>query len=314
MYTAEQVAAKIAEWEAQGMQKALIAWEAAKACIGWPYIFGAAGQECTIAYRRQVAGRGTEAKYQNVRKACQAIREQNPTGSCSGCKWYPGGKRVRSFDCRGFTRRILQQTYGWTLQGSGCTSQWNNAENWRAKGKISDGFPENVLVCLFYSKDGKEVTWEHTGFGLNNETVECSAGVQFNAKRDKKWTHWAVPKCVEGEIIPVPVPVTKPTLRRGSKGEYVTLLQTKLVQLGYDIGSAGVDGVYGRGTEAAVKAFQKDHGLAQDGICGPKTWEAIDAAQPETGLYTVHIPHLTKYKAEALIGQYSGAWMTKEDA
>ena len=39
-----------------------------------------------------------------------------------------------------------------------------------------------------------------------------------------------------------------------------------------------IDGDYGRGTEAAVKSFQKDHELTADGICGPKTWGALDAA------------------------------------
>lgn len=309
MNTAEQVAQKIAEMKTQGMPLSQVAWETAKACAGWAYVFGAAGEYCDSDNRWNYYKR-KGADHPSIKEACQILMGRK--SDCGGCKFYPGGK-TRFFDCRGFTRWILKTVYGWTLEGGGCTQQWNNADNWRAKGKISDGFPENVLVCLFYSKDGKERTWEHTGFGFNNETVECSSGVQYFTKRNQKWTHWAVPKCVEGEIIPVPVPVTKPTIKRGSKGEYVTLLQTKLVQLGYDIGSAGIDGNFGRGTEAAVKEFQKDHGLTEDGICGPKTWEAIDNAQPETGLYTVHIPHVTKYKAEGLINQYTGAWMTKEE-
>lgn len=35
------------------------------------------------------------------------------------------------------------------------------------------------------------------------------------------------------------------------------------------------DGIYGKGTVAAVKNFQQAHGLTADGICGPITWKAI---------------------------------------
>ena len=151
---------------------------------------------------------------------------------------------------------------------------------------------------------------EHTGFGLNNETCECSAGVQHFTKRNKKWTHWAIPRGLYGGEESVPVS-DNPTLRRGSKGDAVVRLQTSLVNLGYDIGSCGVDGDYGRATEAAVKAFQRDHGLAADGICGPLTYAALED-NPSQQLYTVHVPMLPLYKAEALVAAYSGAYMTKE--
>ena len=44
---------------------------------------------------------------------------------------------------------------------------------------------------------------------------------------------------------------------------------------GYDTG--GVDGIFGANTETAVKKFQKDLGLTQDGIVGPETWDKIDS-------------------------------------
>ena len=59
----------------------------------------------------------------------------------------------------------------------------------------------------------------------------------------------------------------KPTLRRGARGDLVKAIQTR-VQL-------NPDGVFGPRTEAAIRQFQRDHGLVPDGIVGPKTWALI---------------------------------------
>jgi peptidoglycan hydrolase-like protein with peptidoglycan-binding domain len=61
------------------------------------------------------------------------------------------------------------------------------------------------------------------------------------------------------------------TLRRGDRGELVKIVQRKVL--------AADDGIFGATTEAAVRRFQRDHGLVADGIVGPKTWEAIDAPE-----------------------------------
>ena len=61
-----------------------------------------------------------------------------------------------------------------------------------------------------------------------------------------------------------------PTLSKvGSTGTEVHNIQTVLKRLGYYTGY--VDGVYGSQTKNAVIRFQRDCGLVQDGICGPKT-------------------------------------------
>lgn len=58
-------------------------------------------------------------------------------------------------------------------------------------------------------------------------------------------------------------------LKKGSKGEFVLMLQEMLMKLNYTIGT---DGDFGKGTEAVVIQFQKDNNLKQDGIVGSKTW------------------------------------------
>ncbi|AIS53558.1 peptidoglycan-binding domain-containing protein [Thermoanaerobacter kivui] len=46
--------------------------------------------------------------------------------------------------------------------------------------------------------------------------------------------------------------------------------------MGYTTG--GVDGIFGKNTDAAIRAFQKANGLTPDGIIGPKTLQALTKA------------------------------------
>lgn len=58
-----------------------------------------------------------------------------------------------------------------------------------------------------------------------------------------------------------------PTLRRGSRGCYVMVLQDALSALGYKTGSR-IDGIFGTRTEEALRGYQRRAGLGVDGICG----------------------------------------------
>ncbi len=77
-------------------------------------------------------------------------------------------------------------------------------------------------------------------------------------------------------LIPAVEPATaagepgRPTLRRGMMGPLVELVQKKS-------GVPLVDGIFGPKTEAAVREFQRVHGLVPDGIVGPKTWKVLDS-------------------------------------
>ena len=66
--------------------------------------------------------------------------------------------------------------------------------------------------------------------------------------------------------------------------EAIAQLQQKLIDLGYDLGPMGADGVYGRRTIEAVRAYQEANGLRPDGDAGPETIGAIvsgrNAEQP----------------------------------
>lgn len=61
--------------------------------------------------------------------------------------------------------------------------------------------------------------------------------------------------------------------KKGASGAGVTEIQTRLKAWGYYSGA--VDGVYGSGTEKAVKYFQQKNGLSADGQCGAQTLAAL---------------------------------------
>lgn len=60
-----------------------------------------------------------------------------------------------------------------------------------------------------------------------------------------------------------------PTVRRGSKGHAVKVLQALLGIYGWKV---SVDGIFGPQTEKALKAFQAKYAKPSDGIAGPITW------------------------------------------
>ncbi|MDY6782635.1 MAG: peptidoglycan-binding domain-containing protein [Cyanobacteriota bacterium] len=64
-------------------------------------------------------------------------------------------------------------------------------------------------------------------------------------------------------------------LRPGARGSAVSSFQRRLDTLGYNVGSAGTDGVFGPSTASAVRSFQRRNGLLVDGIVGPRTLRAM---------------------------------------
>jgi hypothetical protein len=77
-----------------------------------------------------------------------------------------------------------------------------------------------------------------------------------------------------GDSLPAPTPPKKPkykndlpTIKKGSKTSSVVILQQYL----------GIedDGIFGNGTKDAVKKFQKENKLDDDGVVGKNTWYAL---------------------------------------
>ena len=81
--------------------------------------------------------------------------------------------------------------------------------------------------------------------------------------------------------------------KKGSRGDVVSEIQTRLKSWGYYFGA--VDGIYGSKTEEAVRYFQRKNGLSVDGQVGNQTLAAL-GINPNTvsggggggGFTTVH--------------------------
>ena len=86
-----------------------------------------------------------------------------------------------------------------------------------------------------------------------------------------------------------------PLLGYGSSGSWVKTLQEMLNSKGYNL---AVDGIFGPKTKAAVKSYQKAHGLKVDGLVGDETWGSLN--KKTTFLY---IPS-TKDSLKSTLGDF----------
>ena len=269
----------------------------------WGYIWGTSGVMWTEARQKQLE-KTTDEDRANSRRY--------------GKKWI--GHMVA--DCSGLIRYWFEK-YGSSISHSSHTqyTTYSVRKGTLKNGRRTDGFGLRPGTAVFvYSSSRKRYT--HVGIYVGNgiviEAMGAQHGVTTSAVSASKWTHWGELKDMEYDLpaddggdTPAPEP-SRPTLKRGSKGEAVKELQTLLVNAGYDIGSYGIDGDFGRATESAVKAFQRASGLADDGIVGPATWKALDGQKPAEKRYAVNVPHITQEQAEMLCKTYPGATMTAE--
>jgi len=77
-------------------------------------------------------------------------------------------------------------------------------------------------------------------------------------------------------------------LRKGATGAAVWELQAFLRLQGYPVGA--IDGKFGNLTFQAVRAFQHDHGLAEDGVAGTATRAAIRTMTQQAGFASMASP------------------------
>ena len=284
----------------------------------WGYCWGTAGILWTQARQDQKI-KYMEDKYgKDWKKNADAKNDNYYGAALYGSKWI--GHTVA--DCSGLFVWAFKLLGGSIYHGSNsiydryCSS----------KGKITDEVRKTMKpgTAVFVDKSGNK---SHIGLYVGNgKVIEASgtqAGVCVSNLTAGKWTYWGELKNASYSSENAPVSPSElsdedflifdyPTLKKGNKGEYVTLLQRKLMEHGYSLPRYGADGDFGNETLSAVKAFQKDHGLTADGVVGKKTWDALNEKKqekPET--YTVTVKNCTKTIAEQIVSQFGGE-MIKE--
>ena len=234
--------------------------------LGCPYVYGTWGQLCTPALRKRYAGYNpSQAKTTFAR--CQVLRDKNPQPSCDGCQY----KGKLAFDCRGFTHYCVMRGADIDITGGYVGRQWSD-DNWDVKGNVSSML--EAVSCVFLED------MSHTGlYILNGEVIHCSGEVKYDTLTGgRKWAKFAIPKGLYTwqELAKLVRREFDRMLKKGMQGDDVRDMQILLNSLGYDCGTA--DGIFGRKTETAVKAFQEDTGLISDGIAGQQTLDALKKA------------------------------------
>lgn len=136
---------------------------------------------------------------------------------------------------------------------------------------VIDGKTYNVIECT-------KNTWGNGVIYTYVDTDGTRRRYKGSSSRSLKWSEYGLltpyVNYDGAEVKPVTPDYSKyPILKKGSRNSYVTILQKKLVEKGYD--PKGIDGIFGPGCLAAVKQFQKDNGLVVDGCVGPKTWATL---------------------------------------
>lgn len=284
----------------------------------WGYIWGTAGVEWTAAKQKLKVNYMVKNYGDNWQKNADAKNSNYYKAALYGDKWV--GHFVA--DCSGLFAWAFKQLGGSIAHGSNsiydryCTG----------KGKITDQIRKTMLpgTAVFVDHSGNK---SHIGLYVGNGKVIEAAGTESGVCTSNltagKWTYWGTLKNVDypaSEAQEQPSGGSDeqgqgsslPTLKRGSKGEYVSLLQTKLVNKGYSVGSYGIDGDFGSATLKAVQQFQRDNGLDPDGIVGKKTWAALNDATNMILYYSVVIPHQTAKQADQIIALYKGAYKEEE--
>lgn len=262
----------------------------------WGYIWGTSGQVWTQRDQNN-SSREMTVKY--------------------GSRWI--GCHVA--DCSGLFRWAYRQLGTDCAHGSNSIyDRYCKNRGRLAKGKRQDGGELKPGTAVFTGTDGDR---GHIGLYIGGGEVIEAKGTQYGVVKSKvtksRWTWWGELSAVdyaENPNIPSNPEGEKEmkTIRRGDKGAEVKEAQEMLMRHGYKLPKYGADGDFGAETEKAVKQFQKDWDLTQDGVIGPKTWAMLMSAPdaPKQKTYRVTINGLDAAEAEKLLKEYPKGKMEEE--
>lgn len=282
------------------------------------YCFGTAGILWTQARQDQKVAYMVDQYGADWKKNADAKNDNYYYTALYGSKWI--GHYV--LDCSGFFVWAYKQ-YG--LPMSHISSNIYKSYCTSDKGKLTSELKKTILPGTAVFTGQTAGNHPHVGlYAGNGKVIEAAgtqAGVCVSNITDNKWTFYGYLKDVsyssENAPISPSVPsddkILYPTLKRGNKGEKVAILQQLLIDRGYKLPRYGADGDFGSETEAAVRQFQKDHGLKVDGIAGEKTWASLMGEAPAPVVkYTVVLKGITESQLDQLKKQFTDISYTKE--
>ena len=280
----------------------------------WGYVFGGAGGVWTASDQKLKVNYMIKNFGEDWQKNADAKNNNYYRTALYGSKWI--GHNVA--DCSGmFVWAFKQFGYGMSHISSQIYLKYCTAE----KGQLTADLKKKLLPGTAVFTGSTASNHPHVGLYVGNgkciEAAGVEAGVVTSNITANKWTWYGKLKNVsypaqEAQNQPSNASDDKssadnfPTLKRGDKGSYVTLLQTKLIQKGFPLPKYGADGDFGAETLNAVKAFQKANGLVCDGIVGEKTWDKL-MEQGSPVYYSVIVSHLTESQAKSLAAMYDHA-------
>lgn len=214
-----------------------------------------------------------------------------------------------SFDCWNMIKAVINgwkdnRTVGYYQKDLSKTGDIDGLSILNKCTKTSKDFTQlNVPGAYLFMRNDHAGTYvgEHTIDGKIVNVIECTsawnhkvqwsyvdaAGNRYNykggSKSSRNWTDWGLMCWIDysenAEPAPVQISVAKPTLRKGSKGSEVRLLQSNLMAAGFSLPKYGADGEYGNETADAVWEMQKkafpNNPKEWDKVYGPKSATAL---------------------------------------
>jgi putative chitinase len=157
---------------------------------------------------------------------------------------------------------------GWKFRGGGIL-QLTGRYNYTQFGKEVDKTPDEAVEYVRTKKGALDSAcwfWDTNGLNkfcdardIKGATKRINGGYIGLEDRKKHYDH--AMEVLGGTC--EPSKVVYETIRLGSKGPTVKAVQEEL--------EIGADGIFGRGTEAHVKAWQEENGLTPDGVMGQKS-------------------------------------------
>ncbi|MBR0426453.1 MAG: peptidoglycan-binding protein [Clostridia bacterium] len=214
------------------------------------YVWGGQGQQGSQITEQWIRDRETSAR--NADRVIKYWKKQVRDGY---------GDVLRAFDCSGLGCFFFQKNglIPHDMTANGLKGQCDLID----RKDLQKG--DLVFRC---DQDGRAY---HVGYVIDDgKNVIEAEGRDLGVRehRLKGWDRFGHPRFFNEHHSRL-LKYRKPMMR----GEDVTELQKALLIHGFDPGP--VDGIFGKKTRAAVRAFQKATGLKTDGIAGPDTFAAL---------------------------------------